>query len=118
MTVSRSMHYLNFNITIYVDEKPFTPKKYRYKDLKVHKSFKGRGTATIVQSTDQLHKITPCYLLCAISNSKVILYYISEKPIDSETFNTFIWKLSDQYPLNNETNIFYATMHHFTMSLK
>lgn len=106
MTVSRAINGVNFNNTICVDEKPFAPKKYRCKDLRVHKSFKGRGTATMVNSTDQLHNISPFYLICAISNSNVVLYYISEKPIDSEIFNTFLWKLNDQFPHNDEKKYF------------
>lgn len=106
MTVSRAMHNVTMNNTICIDEKPFAPRKYNVKNLRIHKSFKGRGTACLVKSTNQLHNINPVYLLCAISSYNVILYHISESPIDTNTFNAFIWKLCDQFP-NNTQNLFF-----------
>lgn len=106
MTVSRAMHNVTMSNTICVDEKPFIPRKYKVKNLRVHKSFTGRGTASLVNSTDQLHNINPVYLLCAISHYTVVLYLISESPIDTDTFNAFIWKLNDNFP-NNTQNLFF-----------
>lgn len=106
MTVTRSSHHIGFANTICIDEKPFIPKKYTVKNLRVHNTFRGKGTAKFVNAPDPLRNISPIYLLCAISNCTVVLYHLSDRPIDSEIFNTFIWKLSDQFPDNHE-NLFF-----------
>lgn len=106
MTVTRASNNIRKTNTICIDEKPFVPKKYTVKNLRVHIDFRGKGTANFVHSTDPLRNITPQYLLCAISYTNVILYYISDKPIDTEIFNTFLMKLCDQFE-NNYENIFF-----------
>ena len=82
MTVTRASNNINKLNTICIDEKPFAPKKYSVKSIRVHVGFKGKGTAKFVHSTDSLRNISPQYLLCAISLCNVVLYYISDKPID------------------------------------
>ena len=88
--------------TIYIDEKLFAQKKYSVKDLRIHVSFKGKGTAKFVPSTDPLRNISPHYLLCEILYCNVVLYYISDKTINTDIFNTFAWKSCDQYPNNSD----------------
>lgn len=106
MTVTRAFNQIGFANTICIDEKTFVPRKYTVKNLRVHKSFKGKGTAKFVNAPDPLRYINPVFLLCAISNCTVVLSHISDQPIDSEIFNSFIWKLCDQFPENNENLYF------------
>ena len=106
MTVTRAFNQIGFANTICIDEKPFVQRKYTVKKLRVHKSFRGKGTAKFVNVPNPLRYINHLYLLCAISNSTVILYHISDHPIGSEIFNTFIWKLIIQFPDNNENLYF------------
>ena len=106
MTVARACNNIQKGNTICIDEKPFVPKKYRCRNLRIHISFTGKGTAALVNTPDPLHNISPMYLLCAISHLKVVLYHISEIPIDSDIFNAFLWKLGDQFPQNSE-NLFF-----------
>lgn len=107
MTVSRSLNHVGMMNTISIDEKPFIPKKYAVKELRVDMSFHGKGTAKFFNAPDPLKNIKPHYLLCAISCQKVLLYHISDSPINSSTFNTFLWSLSGQFSTENPSKCFF-----------
>lgn len=114
MLISRSINNVNYKNTICIDEKPFSPKKYSNKNIRVHTSFKGKSTAKLLRAPNPLKNIIPHYLLAAISNNQVILYHISTNPIDSEVFNNFIFKLADKYQTNQDKTFFLfdnATFH-------
>lgn len=55
--------------------------------------------------------------MCAISNEKVILFYISDDPIDTNVYNSFLWILSDQFQ-NNQNRLYFlndiATFHNIS----
>lgn len=45
MTVQKAFSNVNATNTICIDEKPFSPKKYKWKSIRVHCDFRGKGTA-------------------------------------------------------------------------
>lgn len=114
MTVNRSFNFVRFDNTISIDEKPFVPKKFFNKNLRVHASFRGKATAQFLQSTNPLKNLIPYYLLCAISCEKVVLFHINDNPINSQIFNSFIEKVSQEFP-QNQRDIYFlfdnATFH-------
>lgn len=115
MTISRSINNVNFFNTICIDEKPFTPKKYSNKNLRVPLNFRGKGTARFLNAPNPLKNVDPQYLLAAISHDRVVLFHISSKPVDFFLFNTFIFKLSQKVNTSNQNKTFFlfdnATFH-------
>lgn len=115
MTIARSFNNINSQNTISIDEKPFVPKKFNNKSVRVHHSFRGKSTAKIFNCPNPFINLKPHYLLCAISIQKVVLFCINDQPFTSKSFNDFIWKLSLQFPQNNK-NLFFlfdnASFHH------
>ena len=112
-------HYVLFTrfypVTLFcVDEKPFVPKKFTKKSLRVHNSFRGKGTAKEVNCPNPLKDLRPLYLLCAISVNGILIYTISDTPVNTEMFNTFIWKLSERIKVTGRRQYFLfdnATFH-------
>ena len=106
MTITRSLNNINSHNTISIDEKPFIPKKFNKKSVRVHNLFKGRSTAQIFNCPNPFINLKPHYLLCAISIQKVVLFCIKDHPYTSKLFNAFLWKLSEEFPNNNEKLFF------------
>ncbi len=101
MTIQRSIHNVREFNTICIDEKPFIQRKYETKKLRVHQSFRGKGMAKLVDINNPLNLIKPKYILCAISSQSFIFYTISDEPISSNVYNTFIFKLFLNYLINS-----------------
>lgn len=94
----RACNYVNAQNTICLDEKPFIPKKFSAKWLRVCRTFTGKATANKVKCTNPLKDLSALYLICAISSKKVVLYSVLEEPVNKETFNAFLWALVNHIP--------------------
>ena len=95
---ARAIMHVNASNTYCIDEKPFIPKKFSAKWLRVSKTFIGKATAKEVKCQNPLKDISPLYLICAINSKKVVLYSILDEPLNKATFNAFLWKLISYIP--------------------
>ena len=96
--VARAIHHVTKQNTICLDEKPFVPKKYGSKWLRVLKTHKGKATAKQLKCPNPFKDLVPAYLICAISSKRVVCYAILDEPLNKETFNSFVWKLISHIP--------------------
>lgn len=106
MTLQRTIKNVRAYNTLCIDEKPFIPRKFDTQNLRVHKDFRGKGTAKMVDVINPLKMLKPKYLLCSISVNAEIFFTISNEPINSEVYDRFLYKLSNHINNDRKTTFF------------
>lgn len=99
--VKRSFYGVNMKNTYSIDEKPIIVNNYKSKKVRVTSNHRGKVPSNIVSAYNMMDKLSNLYLLCCISYEGIILYHLSENPIDTAKFNAFMHKLLYSIPKND-----------------
>lgn len=102
--VQRSFFGVNMLNTIAIDEKPIIIKNYKTTSVRTNINHKGKIPSNKVQAFKHLDRLSNLYIICAITYKGVLLYHISETPINTLKFNCFLKRLTTK--INNENNCF------------
>lgn len=91
--VMRSYFGVNMHNTYAIDEKPIIVNNYKSKSVRTLKKHKGKIASNKVHGFNFLDKLKNVYLICCITCNCVVLYNISESPINTIKFNAFLKRL-------------------------
>ena len=86
--------------TYCIDEKPIIVNNYKSKKIRVTSIHSGKVPSNAIESYNMLDKLSNLYLLCCISCDGIILYHLSENPIDTSKFNAYMHRLCSTIPEN------------------
>ena len=89
--VQRSFYHVCMENVISIDEKPIVIKNYKQKTVRVSKEHRGGLPSNKVHFYNYLDNLKNVYIICAITHECVLLYHISDQPINTIKFNAYIY---------------------------
>lgn len=118
--VQRSYYGVNIENTYAIDENSIIVNNFKQKSVITLKKHKRKIPSNQVHGFNYLDKIKNAYLICCITCNCVVLYHISETPINTTKFNAFLRKLVSMInsPRGNFLLIDNASFHGVDESIK
>lgn len=91
--VKRSYYGVKMWNTYSIDEKPIIISNYKSTKVRVTSPHKGKVPANKIKNFKKLDNLSNLYLICCITFNGVLLYHLSESPLNTVSFNAFLHKL-------------------------